>query len=153
MMAAAAEGVEPTSQLASTSSVSGMGRLLNAVHFNSSWILAVLFLIFFVGNSILTADPTSETPPPTITGPGGKPLPRSAAKYKEELQKWRKMKDFNQGRKTLFLYLHAGLLSTFLASGVNIVIHALVENDEGWWCGEATAVSGKDILPCCLLLG
>jgi ABC-type transport system involved in Fe-S cluster assembly fused permease/ATPase subunit len=139
----AEEEVELSSKFASNGTVSGMGPVLNAVHFHYPWVLAVIFLASFVANSVLTAEPTSNPLPPTITGPGGKPLPRSAAKYKEELQKWRKMKDFSRGRKTLFLYLHAGLLATFLASGANIVVHALAEKNQGWWCGEATAVSRK----------
>ena len=147
----AGEEVELSSQHTLHDNELGMGTLLNAVHFHSSWVLAAIFLLVFVANSILTADPTSETKPPTITGPGGKPLPRSAVKYKEELQKWRKMKDFTRGRKMLFLYLHAGLLATFLLSGMNIIIHALVEKDQGWWCGEATAVSTTLFLFLCLL--
>jgi hypothetical protein len=121
--------------------MSGMGPLLNGIHFNYPWVLGVIFLLAFVADSVLTAEPASESVAPTITGPGGKPLPRSAAKYKEELQKWRRMKDFSRGRKTLFLYLHAGFLATFLLSGISIVAHALSEPEPGWWCGKATAVS------------
>jgi hypothetical protein len=141
----AGEEVEWISRPGWNSTTTGTGPLLNAIHFHYPWVLAVIFLAAFVANSVLTAEPSSEPQPPTITGPGGKPLPRSAAKYKEELQKWRKMKEFSRGRKTLFLYLHAGLLATFLAHGTMVVVHALAEKDEGWWCGEATAV-WKDLM-------
>lgn len=117
-------------------------ELLNVVHFNYAWVLFVVFLTAFVTNSVLTAEPSSESKEPVLTGPGGKPLPRSARKYKEELQKRKKLKDFSPVRKALFLYLSAGILATFVANGANIVIHALTDDsEEGWWCGEATAVS------------
>jgi ATP-binding cassette, subfamily B, vacuolar membrane transporter HMT1/ACLQ len=116
-------------------------ELLEIVHFHYAWVLFAVFLIAFVTNSVLTAEPSSESKEPILTGPGGKPLPRSARKYKEELQRRKKLKDFSPVRKALFLYLSAGLLVTFVANGANIVIHALTKREEGWWCGEATAVS------------
>jgi hypothetical protein len=120
----------------------GPTDLLDLVHFNYAWVLFVVFLVAFVANSILSAERSSELKGPILLGPGGKPLPRSAArKSKEERDKKKKLKDFSPGRKLLFLYLSAGLLATFVANGVNIVVHALTK--ENWWCGKATAVSGN----------
>lgn len=116
--------------------------LLDVVHFNYAWVLFVVFLVAFVANSILSAEPSSESKDPVLTGPGGKPLPQSSArKSKEERDRRKKLKDFSPGRKLLFLYLSVGLLATFVGNGANIVIHALTQSD--WWCGEATAVSGN----------
>lgn len=141
----AGEEVELSSQPPSNGTLAGTKRMIDIVHFHSSWVLFIIFLTAFIANSILTAKPPSESQEPLLTGPGGKPLPRSARKYKEELQRRKKLKDFSPGRKSLFLYLSAGLLSTFVASGTNVVVHALYEHavygDNSWWCGEATAVS------------
>ncbi|RDL39683.1 Uncharacterized protein BP5553_04023 [Venustampulla echinocandica] len=118
-----------------------MKTLLEVVHFNYAWVLFALFLVAFVTNSILTAEPSSESKEPILTGPGGKPLPRSGRKYEEEREKKKKLKDFSAGRKLVFLYLCAALLATFVANGVSTVVHALTTNEEGgWWCGEATAI-------------
>ncbi|KUJ21987.1 uncharacterized protein LY89DRAFT_608651 [Mollisia scopiformis] len=115
--------------------------LLNAVHFNYAWVLFVVFLVAFVANGVLSAEPSSNSKEPVLTGPGGKPLPQSSArKSKEEREKRKKLKDFSPGRKLLFLYLSAGLLATFVGNGANIIIHALTQTDNDWWCGEATAL-------------
>lgn len=120
--------------------------LLDRTHFNYPWILLVVFLAAFVTNSVLTAEPSSESVESVVTGPGGKPLPRSAKKSKEAKEK-KKLKDFSQGRKLLFVWLSAGVIITFVANATNIVVHALTKRENGWWCGEATAVSCKVNLP------
>ncbi len=120
--------------------------LLNVVHLHYAWVLFVVFIAAFVTNIILAAEPTSETKGPVLLGPGGKPLPPSAArKNKEERERRKKLKDFSRGRKLLFLYLSIGLLATFVVNAINIIIHALNKSENGWWCGEATAVSGDEL--------
>ena len=118
-------------------------EILDVVHFHYAWVLFAIFLVAFVANSILTAEPSSESNEPVLLGPGGKPLPRSARKAKEEREKRKKLKDFSPGRKVIFLYLAAGLLATFVANGANIVVHALTKSENGWWCGKEMAVSSN----------
>ncbi|CAL3969286.1 hypothetical protein PZA11_006127 [Diplocarpon coronariae] len=116
-------------------------QLLDLVHFYSSPALFLLFVVAFVTNSVLSAEQAAEALGPVRLGPGGKPLPRSSArKSQEELERRKKGKDFSRGRKLLFFYLSAALLATFVANAGNIVAHALLEAERGWWCGEATAV-------------
>lgn len=116
-------------------------EILDVVHFHSPWVLFVIFLVAYIANSILTAEPSTESKEPVLLGPGGKPLPRSARKAKEERDKRKKLKDFSPGRKILFLYLGAGVLATFVANGINIIVHALTKVGDGWWCGKSMAVS------------
>ncbi|PQE21831.1 hypothetical protein CJF31_00007677 [Rutstroemia sp. NJR-2017a BVV2] len=99
----------------------------------------VVFLLAFTAHSILTVESTDDSAEPILTGPGGKPLPRSARKSEEEKRK-RKSQDFSPVRKLLFLWLSAGILATFLGNAINIVVHALDKRENGWWCGEATAI-------------
>lgn len=115
-------------------------RLLDVVHFHYPWVLLLVFLAAFVVNTILTAAPSASSVEPNLTGPGGKPLPRSAKKSKEQREKL-KLQDFSPVRKLVFLYLSAGIIATFVGSAVNIIIHALSKRENGWWCGESTAVS------------
>lgn len=119
--------------------------LLDVVHFHYPWILLLVFLTTFIANSILSAPASATVVEPTVTGPGGKPLPRSAKKSKEEKEK-RKQQDFSPVRKLVFIYLSAGVILTFVGSAINIVLHALTERENGWWCGESTAVSGRRTL-------
>jgi len=96
-------------------------------------------LLAFTAHSIWTAESTDDSAEPILTGPGGKPLPQSARKSEEEKRK-RKSQDFSPVRKLLFLWLSAGILATFLGNAINIVVHALDKRENGWWCGEATAI-------------
>lgn len=132
-------------ELSSSTGINGSTHaqaLLDITHFNYPWILLVIFLAAFVTNSILSAEPSSATVESIVTGPGGKPLPPSAKKSKAAKEE-KKLEDFSQGRKLLFIWLSAGVIITFVANATNIVVHALTKRENGWWCGEATAVSGK----------
>jgi len=132
-------------ELSSNSGYNGTStaeKIIDSIQFHYAWVLFVIFLVAFVTNSILSAESSSESKDRVLLGPGGKPLPRSnARKSKEEREKRKKLKDFSPIRKLLFLYLSAGLLATFVANAVNIIAHALTETEDGWWCGEAAAVS------------
>jgi hypothetical protein len=120
--------------------------LLDVVHFHFPWVLLLIFLVAFVVNSIASAESSAEATGPVVTGPGGKPLPRSTKKRKEEQERLRRKRlDFSPIRKLVFYYLSAGVIVSFLANATSIVIHALTKRDEGWWCGEATAVCDSRI--------
>tara|TARA_R110002060_G_scaffold14312_1_gene20028 strand:+ start:295 stop:951 length:657 start_codon:yes stop_codon:yes gene_type:complete len=117
-------------------------KLVDLLHFYYAWVLFAVFLVAFVVNTILTAEPSAEARGPIRLGPGGKPLPpTSARKNKEALEKKKKDKEFSQRKKWLFFYLSAALLLTFFANGVEIIAHSLTKSENGWWCGEDTAVS------------
>ena len=133
--------VELRSDFGSNGTTQSITAVLNVVHFNYPWVLLVIFLVAFVANSVLTAE-SSTSVEPTVTGPGGKPLPRSNKKSKEEREK-RKLEDFSPIRKLLFVWLSAAVIITFVGNAVNIVAHALTKREDGWWCGEAPAVSGS----------
>jgi hypothetical protein len=115
--------------------------LLDVVHFHYAWILFVIFLVVFVLTSISAANTTKTINETVLLGPGGKPLPASARKIKEERERRQKLIEFSPGRRTLFKYLAAAILATFLANGFEIVIHALTKSENGWWCGKQMAVS------------
>ena len=141
----AGEGFAPRSNDESDDSASTPPTvLLDVVHFHFPWVLLLIFLIAFVANGVASAESSAETVGPVVTGPGGKPLPRSTKKREEEQERLRRKRlDFSPLRKLLFYYLSAGVIVTFVANAANIVIHALTKREEGWWCGEPTAVSGS----------
>ncbi|KAG4434977.1 hypothetical protein IFR05_009531 [Cadophora sp. M221] len=141
-MAGESEGVDLRLRSGSTDNgIPSSTKLLDVLHFYYAWILFAVFLIAYVANSILTAEPSAETTGPIRLGPGGKPLPpTSAQKNKEERDRKKRDKDFSQPKKWLFFHLSAALLVTFLANGINIVAHSLTKSENGWWCGEETAI-------------
>lgn len=121
--------------------VSPAKDLLDVVHFHYAWILFLIFMVSFVATSILTAETAKAANGPILLGPGGKPLPASARKVKEERERRQKLIEFSPGRQTVFKYLAAAILGTFLANGFEVVIHALTKSENGWWCGKEMAVS------------
>ncbi|CAD6506173.1 BgTH12-07103 [Blumeria graminis f. sp. triticale] len=135
----AGSAVEPEHTFNSTDSIDLITSVKNILHFHSAWILFVIFLTAFISNGILSAEPASDSNGPVQLGPGGKPLPPSAKRTKEERDKRQRLLDFSPTRKAIFRFLSIGLIATFLANGINIVSHALSEQD-GWWCGEATGL-------------
>jgi hypothetical protein len=136
------EGVELGSRFDSNGTSAPSTALLEVIHFNSPWVLLLVFSVAFITNSVLTAESSNGRSGPAPLGPGGKPLPRSTKKKEEEEERLRKKRqDFSPLRKLVFYWLSAGLIATFVANGANIVIHALAKRENGWWCGEATTVS------------
>jgi len=85
-------------------------------------------------------DKKSEEPADSRAGPGGKSLPTRQSKSVDK-DKGGDV-DFSNSRKLLFNWLSVIVCATFVASAADIVVHALVKREEGWWCGQAPVVSG-----------
>lgn len=109
-------------------------------HYASPIILLFFFLVAFTAHSILTASKEDIIRPQTgQTGPGGKPLPRTsspiakAAREKEAL-------DFSPSRKLLFTWLSAGVVLTFIGNAGTVIVHALLDRKDNWWCGQAVVI-------------
>ncbi|KAL9601810.1 MAG: hypothetical protein Q9219_002300 [cf. Caloplaca sp. 3 TL-2023] len=110
--------------------------ILNFLHFSSPIILLIFFLAAFTTHSIATA--STEVPsrsPQEQTGPGGKPLPLSKKKPRVK-----NTLDFSPARKLLFNWLSVGTSATFVGNAVVVILHALVDRQNNWWCGEAVAI-------------
>lgn len=113
--------------------------ILTYVHSAYPIILFAFFLSAFTVHSILTApkDDIVQTAPDR-TGPGGKPLPRnpspSAKKGKQ------KELDFSPARKLVFDWISIGVVLTFVANSVIVIVHALVDKRHEWWCGQSAVV-------------
>lgn len=109
-------------------------------HYASPIILLIFFLVAFTAHSILTAPKEDVVQAkPSQTGPGGKPLPRTssptvkAAREKEAL-------DFSPSRKLLFTWLSVGVVLTFLGNAATVIVHAVLDRKDNWWCGQAVVV-------------
>lgn len=113
--------------------------VLNYTHSATPVILLFFFLIFFTLRSILGASYAKSTGPTAhqeATGPGGKPLPgRTERKGDVEAPL-----DFSRSRQLLFEWLSLAAACTFLLNATDVLIHALVERNEGWWCGKPMVV-------------
>ena len=112
-------------------------NVLVHVHFASPIILISYFLIAFLAHSISTAPKAVKIESSTgQTGPGGKPLPKKIVQGKKE----KPAICFSPARKHLFIWLSVGTILTLLGNAAVVILHALWERDQNWWCGESVAV-------------
>lgn len=109
-------------------------------HYASPIILLIFFLVAFTTHSILTAPKEDVVQAETgQTGPGGKPLPRNSSPTAKAARE-KKALDFSPSRKLLFTWLSAAVVLTFLANAATVIVHALLDRKDHWWCGQAVVV-------------
>lgn len=110
--------------------------ILVYTHLSSPIILLALFLIAFTAQSIITSSDVAVVEPSTSrTGPGGKPLPPSTKGKRRK-----NALDFSHARKLLFIWLSVGVSITFVANAGVVILHAVLDREENWWCGKSVAV-------------
>ena len=119
--------------------------ILTYIHFATPVILIIYFLSAFTGHSIATASKDTIVKPSSKTGPGGKPLPRNTGRRKNALKN-KPVPDFTPATKLVFNWLTVGAVLTFVLNAVVVILHALVDRENGWWCGQDMAVSETSML-------
>lgn len=120
------------------------------VYLRAQLLYVVLLLAFIVSagvNSIVTARTEEELVVPTAKGPGGKPLPVTKKRKREQLDEPR-VPDACAGScfvRRIFQYTTAAVILSFFANGGAIALRALqyrrTGSGEGWWCSEERTVS------------
>ncbi|KAI4139290.1 MAG: hypothetical protein L6R39_006375, partial [Caloplaca ligustica] len=121
-----------------TASTENAQNILTYLHFGSPILLLIFFLAAFTAHSIATASPDASVrarAPQNQTGPGGKPLPASKKTAKKQ-----DVLDFSPARKLLFNWLSVGTIATFIGNATVVILHALVDREDHWWCGESVAI-------------
>lgn len=118
---------------------SGVQRLLSILQIAYPIVLLFVYLISFTVRSITTASNDNDTSKqaPQL-GPGGKPLPKKNKTTKENGLP--DFLDFSRPRKLLFEWLTIGIVFSLIGNIVVVIVHALYEREEGWWCGQAPTV-------------
>ena len=127
---------------ATSVSVATSQRFLNVTQYAYPMVLLVTFLVAFTARSIVVArkvDKRSEEPEESRVGPGGKNLPSRQSKSVNKDEGGDA--DFTRPAKLLFNWLSVIVCATFVASAADIIVHALVKREDGWWCGQAPVVS------------
>jgi hypothetical protein len=120
-------------------------KFLVFTHYASPVLLLIFFLVAFTTHSIVTAPKDSTVAASkNVTGPGGKPLPRSKTP-KAKAQRKSQVPALSRARVLLFQWISAGALLTFVANAVVVICHALLDRKDNWWCGQHVAV-GPHIL-------
>ncbi|KAH9906250.1 hypothetical protein F4778DRAFT_725128 [Xylariomycetidae sp. FL2044] len=106
-------------------------------------ILLLAFIVFGALHSVHSALQKEDVIVPTVTGPGGKPLPVTKRRRRtgNELPEPNK---FSPATRLLFQTCNILATLTYFAAGGAIAARALInrsaEGEHGWWCGEAKTV-------------
>jgi hypothetical protein len=104
-------------------------------------VLLLLYLIAFTVRSIVTAGKEEDAVhEPEQLGPGGKPLPSRKNNQPKKRPNIPHGLDFSRPRKLLFECLSVAVIFSLGANIVVVIVHALLERNERWWCGEAPTV-------------
>lgn len=119
--------------------------MLTATQYLYPGLLLLILLLFGAIHSIYTARNKGDVIIPTVTGPGGKPLPVTKKRHIDDDKSREPEKTVSPSIRALFQWLYAAVTLTFIGQGAAIAAHALIERsaegDDAWWCGEAKAVN------------
>ncbi|KAI0550245.1 ABC transporter-like protein [Xylaria curta] len=117
--------------------------ILTATQYLYPCLLLCILLLVGALYSIYTARNQENVIVPTVTGPGGRPLPVTKKRHIDTKSKELEGR-FSPAIRALFQWIYTAVTLTFVAQGAAIAVHALVQtNAEGhhtWWCGEPKAV-------------
>ncbi|KAI5864620.1 hypothetical protein GGS23DRAFT_595339 [Durotheca rogersii] len=105
-------------------------------------LLLLVFILVGATHSVYTAMRKEDVVVPTVTGPGGKPLP--VTKLRRSDDDASEAEEFNPHSRRFFQYSMIVATSTFVAAGAAIATRALIhrsaDGGDGWWCGEPKTV-------------
>ena len=124
---------------------SNLDSAIHILHYAYPIILLVFFLVVIVWVDVTRSRArNASTPPPelgrTLTGPGGRPLPKKNPHLNVK-PKANPKQCLPRAQRLLFSGVALCAATTFLANAANVIIHALYSRDHGWWCGKAVVVS------------
>ena len=115
-------------------------NILVYIHFTSPIILLTFFLVAFVAHGIATASKdVIVVVSKDQTGPGGKPLPQDNS-ASVQAKRTKQTLDLSPARKLLFVCLSVGTILTLVGNAVVVVLHAVLDRKNNWWCGQSVAV-------------
>ncbi|KJZ77065.1 hypothetical protein HIM_03386 [Hirsutella minnesotensis 3608] len=125
---------------------SAVDFVLRETQYIYALVLLVTFIVGAAWYSVYNAKKGEGGAQPVVKGPGGKPLPMTKSKKRDDGE--RKIgPHFGRSAKNVFRYLACVVFMTYVISGVSMFIHAFWhENPYKWskqglpWAGEWTVV-------------
>ncbi|KAI1335560.1 hypothetical protein F5Y15DRAFT_397732 [Xylariaceae sp. FL0016] len=120
--------------------------LRNGIQYLYPGLLLLVILLVGALYSIHTARRKEDVVIPTVTGPGGKPLPVTKKRRRPETddESHSPKEAFTPCIRDFFKSLYVLIFVTFCGQGAGITARALVyrsaEGEHGWWCGEPKTV-------------
>jgi hypothetical protein len=125
-----------------SSASSMVHKLLEYVHVAYPIVLLVFYLVVATAYSILHSKSEDNAEGEIKTaGPGGKPLPKKSPTRR--MTDSSQQNGFSHSRKLFFQWTSIGIVFSFIGNIVIVILHALVEQEERYWCGQAMTVRAK----------
>jgi hypothetical protein len=117
--------------------------ILTSTQYLYPGLLLLFLLLFGAIHSIYNATRKGNVVVPTVTGPGGRPLPVTKKRRVDD-DAHESEERFSPAIRALFQWLYTAVTLTFVGQGAAIATRALVQKtasgEYAWWCGEAKAV-------------
>lgn len=115
----------------------------NVLQYAYPAVLLFAFIIVGATDSIISALRRDDIVVPTVTGPGGKPLP--VTKRRRETEDEVEEDRYSPASRSFFRCCMMLATFTFFCAGANVTARALynrtASGGHGWWCGEPKTVS------------
>ncbi|KAI0486889.1 ABC transporter-like protein [Xylaria cf. heliscus] len=125
------------------SNASLVQSILTATQYLYPGLLLSILLLVGAIYSIYTARNKKDVIVPTVTGPGGRPLPVTKKRHMDTKSQEPEGR-FSPAVRALFQWLYTAVTLTFVGQGAAIATRALIqtsaEGEHAWWCGEPKAV-------------
>jgi hypothetical protein len=117
--------------------------ILSTTQYLYPGLLLLILLLFGAGYSIYKARNQGDVIVPTVTGPGGRPLPVTKKRRVDNASQEPEGR-FSPAVRALFQWLYTAVTLTFVGQGAAIATRALIQKsldgEHTWWCGEPKAV-------------
>ncbi|CAJ2506980.1 Uu.00g081660.m01.CDS01 [Anthostomella pinea] len=118
-------------------------RARNVAQYLYPDLLLLVVLVFGALYSVYNARRKEDIIVPTVTGPGGKPLPVSKRRRTDD-ESSEPEEAFTPHVRRCFQWIYTMVTFTFIGQGAAIATRALINRStdgvHGWWCGEPKTV-------------
>lgn len=132
-------------------STSGDSSMVDAILRKTQYTYALVLLVAFVTGaawySVYNAKKEEDVVQSTVKGPGGKPLPSTKRKKRDDGE--RKLGPrFGPAAKNVFRYLAAVVFLSYIGTGVSMFIHAFWHENPYKWSKEGLPWGGEWSVVC-----
>jgi hypothetical protein len=117
--------------------------IITVLQYASPTFMLLFFLTACTVRSIIATNSNANITQPTITGPGGRPLP--ANDPTRNFIKKVVIDDVTQTQKRVFEWLSLATALTFIGNSVLVIAHSLVKQEEHWWAGKSVVVRTRTL--------
>lgn len=138
---------DPRDPGSASGDVSIVDAVLRQTQYTYSLVLLIAFVTGAAWYSVYNAKKEEDVVQSTVKGPGGKPLPSTKRKKRDDGE--RKLGPrFGPAAKNVFRYLAAVVFLSYIGTGVSMFIHAFWHENPYKWSKEGLPWGGEWSVVC-----